>query len=372
MPPTRKTITEGISRVGGSLYGKVQVGSGAGALSAEKAFERGTSLKEIKQWRDDTRAELRKQVPTVSRGTIAAEVPRYIERCKKTPASLAAKQSEMKAWVTEIGHLRRHLVKPEHIDSAIAHWLSEKQPKSKKTILNRCRTLHHFYVTMADDKKVRTPLDNIDIPKPDRTRPAFVSVAVIRRVEKKLRPYGLEHAFYLVITSTGLRPAVIDRLRQTITAADVRAGVILAPGGKGGEPIPIVLNDDQRAAFKALLRVKDGGAWDASRYARRVRAAGWPANVRPYNARHAVGIELAERGESDDAIQKQLGHVDIRMVRQHYTGVRLKTMKRISGVLAERRLGWAESSPAKLPRKTKVTERNPMVSRGKTAGRKTA
>lgn len=349
MPSKRKKIAESISRVGDSLYAKVQVGSGKGALTAEKAFELGTSIKSIKAWIESKRVELRKQVPTIGRGTIEAEVPRYLERCQKTPASLGSKTSEMKAWIAEVGHLRRHLVKPEHIDGAIAHWLA--QDVAKKTILNRCRTLHHFYVTMADDKKARTPLDNITIPKPDRTKPAFVSVAVIRRVEKKLRAYPLEHAFYLVITSTGLRPAVINRMRETITKADVRAGIIMAPGGKGGEPIPIVLNADQRAAFKALLLVKDSGKWDATRYARRVRAAGWPAGIRPYNARHAVGIELAERDESDDAIQKQLGHVDIRMVRQHYTGVRLKTMRRISNVLAERRLGWAEPSPAKLPRK---------------------
>ena len=358
----------GIFRVGDSLTAKVQVGSGRDARTAEKAFDRGTSIKEIKRWQDDKRVELRKEVPTVARGSIEAETPSYLERCEKRPASLGSKRSEMKAWVAEIGHLRRHQVKPEHIDRAIAAWLASDV--SKKTVLNRCRTLHHFYVTMADDKKVKTPLDNVDIPRPSKRKPAFVSVAIIKRVEKKLRPYPLEHAYYLVTTSTGLRPAQIDRLRPTLTAADVRGGVVMIEGGKGGEAIPLVLNRDQRAAFKALLAVE--GTRDATRYARLVRAAGWPVGVRPYNARHAVGIELAERGADDADIQKQLGHSSLKMIRDFYTGVRLTTMKRISRVLAGRGLGWAEVSPADLPRKIGGVSRNMADSGGNRRKAKTA
>lgn len=349
MPRSRKTLSEGIYRINRrSLSARVQVGSGRDALTEEKAFDSGTSLKEMQQWREEKRVELRKLVPTVGRGTIAAEVPRYLDRAKKRPASLGSKTSEMHAWIAAIGHLRRHQVKPALIDETIADWLADDV--AKKTVLNRCRTLHHFYVTMADDRKAKTPLDNVDIPKPAKTKPAFVSVAVIKRVEKKLRGYPLEHAYYLTTTSTGLRPAQIDRIRETLTNADIRRGVIMVAGGKGGEPIPMVLNADQRAALKALLLVT--GTRDASRYARRVHAAGWPAGVRPYNARHAVGIELAERGADDSDIQKQLGHSSIQMVRQFYTGVRLTTMKRISKVLALRRLGWGEASPATVPRKS--------------------
>lgn len=369
MPRSRKTIEEGISRINGrGLSAKVQVGSGPDALQEEKAFDAGSSLKEIRRWREETRVKLRKEVPIISKGSIAAEVKSYLERAKKRPASLGSKRSEMKAWVAEIGHLRRHQVKPEHIDRAIAAWLADDV--AKKTALNRCRTLHHFYVTMADDKKVHTPLDNVDVPRPPKTKPVFVSAAVIKRVEKKLRKYPLEHAYYLTMTSTGLRPAQIDRLRQTLTAAAVRAGVVMVEGGKGGEPIPMVLNADQRAAFSVLLKVT--GTRDASRYARVVRAAGWPSGVRPYNARHAVGIELAERGVDDSDIQKQLGHSSIQMVRQFYTGVRLTTMKRLSKTLAERNLGWQKVSPADVPRKNGRTRQNVAETGAKARDRKTA
>lgn len=50
-----------------------------------------------------------------------------------------------------------------------------------RTILNRCRPLHHLYVTLADDRKVRTPLDNIEIPRPDKTRPKHVPNTLIAK-----------------------------------------------------------------------------------------------------------------------------------------------------------------------------------------------
>lgn len=353
MPHDRRSIAEGISRDRYSLTARVQVGD----RRVEKAFDRDTPIREIQKWREETRVQLRADTPRVVRGTLAAEVPRYLEQVKHRPASWKSKRSELAAWVEHLGHLRRHQITPEHVRRVIGIWVGKKV--APKTILNRCRTLHHLYVTLANDKRARTPLDEVDVPRPPKRKPQFVTVDVIKRVEKKLRAGDPQtHARYMVIASTGLRPSQLARL--TAADVDLRRRLVMVAGGKGGEPIPLVLNGDQLAAFKAFVAANAWGGFDATKYARLVRAAGWPSDVRPYNARHAVGIELAERGVEDADIQAQLGHSDLDMVRQHYTGIRLSKMRRISQAL-EGRLGWQDvprtlprPSSRKTPKKTKT------------------
>lgn len=62
----------------------------------------------------------------------------------------------------------------------------------------------------------------------------------------------------MTIASTGLRYAQVNRVMQTVTAADVRRGVVVVEGGMGGEPFPLVLNGDQRAASSRVRSVNVG------------------------------------------------------------------------------------------------------------------
>ena len=65
---------------------------------------------------------------------------------------------------------------------------------------------------------------------------------------------------------------------------------------KGGVPRAIWLNDEMLDAWKAFIAADAWGAFDASDYAKALYAAGWPQDVRPYQARHSVALELGERG----------------------------------------------------------------------------
>lgn len=357
MPRTpRRRIAEGVYVDRYSLTAVVTVGSGEKRRSREQAFPADATMEEIQKWRARTRVELLDEQPLARKGTLAGDADAYLKRMDTRPISKPAKASELKAWSKRLGTKSRHLIKPADIDAAIAAWLADGV--APKTIVNRCRTLHHLYVTLANDRRARTPLDNITLPNVPKRRPAFVGAATIKQVEKRLRKGdALVHAFFMVIASTGLRNAQVNRVMQTLTAADVRRRLVLVEGGKGGEAIPLVLNADQHAAFTKLLQARvaratpgPGPAYkvmDASKYARAVREAGWPEGVRPYNARHAIGIELAERGIEDGYIQAQLGHSDLKMIRQHYTGVRLSKMARISQAL-EGRLGWGRA-PSDTP-----------------------
>jgi len=381
MPRTpRRRLAEGVYVDKYSLTAVVTVGSGDRRRSREQAFEPDTPLEALQKWRLQTRLELMDDAPVATRGTLAGDIVSYLTRMATRPISLPAKRSELKAWAARLGRRSRRAITPAHIDAAIAAWLAEGI--APKTIGNRCRTLHHLYVTLANDRRARTPLDNLVLPRPPRRRPAAVDVATIRRVEKRLRRGDpLIHAVFMVIASTGLRNAQVYRLLQTLTPADVTRRLVLVEGAKGGEPIPLVLNTDQHAAFTTLLRARvertpptgPGPRYrtpDPSAYAAAVRAAGWPAHVRPYNARHSVGIDLAERGIEDSDIQAQLGHTDLTMIRRHYTGVRLSKMRRVSEAL-EGRLGWA-GAPSPTPSSAPSKRRKSAEVRRKSRGGQTA
>jgi integrase len=367
MPRTRQKVAEGIDRINGrSLSARVQVGSGDAALREEKAFDPGTPLKEIQRWREETRVKLRKEVPIIAKGSIEAETKVYLDRAQKRPASVGSKRSEMKAWIAQIGHLRRHQVKPEHVDLAISEWLSDGV--AKKTVQNRCRTLHHFYVTMANDKKTHTPLDNVDVPTPEKRRPRDVSPAVIKRTEKRLRSGDPKaHARFMVFATTGIRPSQLNRLERS--HIDLRRRLVDISGGKGGEPIIQAVNDEMLVAWKAFIAADAFGDYDSTKFARQLRAAGWPSGIRPYNLKHSIGMHLAEDGAAPGDIQAWFGHTDQKTTRI-YTGVPVKRMRRLSEQL-DHRFGWAKS-PAAVPGKRRTTGQDVAETGAKTRGAKSA
>lgn len=328
------------------MTGVVQVGTYPNKITKEQAFPWNTTTREIQRWQEKERNTLRDQVPTITRGSIAAELKKYLERCEKYPASLASRESEMNAWIAvkikgaparTIGGLRRHMVKPAHCDTAIAAWT--KAGKSKKTILNRCRTFHHFYVTMADDKKARTPLDNVDVPKPDAQLPVSVKLETILAVEKKLRAGDPKtHARYMVQAAEGIRPVQMKRMTRDHLKLD--EGLVLVPAAKGGLPAVHVLTDDMRAAWTLYDRADAYGDYDSSEFAKAVRAAGWPDGVDVYNTKHTFGIELAEQDVDNEDVQAWFGHTSPKTTKI-YTGVPLKRMRRIAEKMSGR-LGWKD------------------------------
>lgn len=368
MPRTpRRRLETGIYIDAYSLTAKVQVGSGTHALTREKAFDRDHPREEIRRWREETRLELLDELPHAGRGTLAADVPEYLKRCEKRPASYKSKRSELKAWVAELGHLRRHQITAAHIDAALAKWTREGV--SLKTQLNRCRTLAHLYRTLANNKRARTPLDTIAKPTPPKKRPVAVPVRTIMRVEQRLRSGDPKtRARYMVMAATGIRPSQLMRIMPK--DVNLRRRLVQIEGGKGGEPIVHWLNDDMLAAWQAFVDAKAWGAYDSTKFARELREAGWPNGVRPYNTKHSVGIELAERGAAPADIQAWYGHTDQKTTRI-YTGVPVARMRRLAGLL-DHRLGWSEIAPRNAPRADGQRRANGGKTGRKSNGRKTA
>ena len=125
------------------------------------------------------------------------------------------------------------------------------------------------------------------------------------------------------------------------TDVNLARRVWLVEAAKDDSPVGLWLNSDMLAAWKLFIEAKAWGTFDTTEFAKVLRQAGWPAGIRPYNARHAVGQDLSKQGEDLQDIADWLGQKDTETTRQHYVPV---LNSRLRG-LSERiygRLGWGQ------------------------------
>lgn len=313
-----------------------------GTIQRERRFPLGTPDETIKRWRDETRLKLRRRPVRVTKGTLLADVEHYLNlESIKRLVSRASLLSELTAWTDLYGHLRREDLTRQHVLDAREQWIADDY--APKTINHRVRALRGLFHRL-DGSKVDTPCDDVEkLPEP-APNPQAVTTRRIRKVAKGLTRWPFEQAVFLVLTSTGQRPAQLKRTRMNADDhdVDIRQRVWWVRPAKGGNPIPVFLNDDMLVAWKRLLAVRKPGplpfTFDTSDYDKKLYAAGWPKNIRPYNAKHTVGIALAEAGAEWEDIKDWFGHKDSKTTRI-YTGVVAKRLRATSQLLAGR-LNW--------------------------------
>lgn len=339
----RKRIGPGIYRDGYGLSAAVKVGPRDGAQQREKRFPFDTPIREIKTWQESMRAELRhalRRPVSAARGTLEADAARYLAQVKHL-ASYKSRVCEVDAWTTLYGRLRRIQVTTEHVRKARATWASNDY--TPKTINNRVQTLRHLYRTLDGDS-APTPADGV---KPIAVPPSpkvLVNAKVFRTVAANLVPDPKTRARFMVIASTGVRPSELKRAEPG--DVDTERRVWLVRTGKAGEPRAFWLNDEMLSAIEAFIAARAWGAFDGSDYAKALYAAGWPKDVRPYQARHSVALELGERGIDLADVSALLGHKDILTTRKHYAPVLSSRLKDASERLAGRFSGWLAPEPA--------------------------
>jgi site-specific recombinase XerD len=334
----RTRVGEGIYRDNLGLSAVVKVGT----VQREKRFPRDAPLRELQRWRALMRAELLLRAPPPPT-PFGRDVARYVRlvRGSLERASLKARRSELKAWMAAFGRkTRASAIDVDDVRLAIASWRTAGL--SAKTIHNRWRTLLHFWRVVY---RQPAPFDGVDLPRRVKRRPMFVSADVIQAVEAQLRAHeaakllkdAKTRARFMVLAATGIRPSHLKR--ATPADVDLARGLMLLPGAKGGEPVALPLNSDMRAAWLTFIAANAWGWFDTRSFGRTLVRCGWPAGVRRYNLRHALGIELSEGGHDLADIQQWMGHSDIKTTRAHYVPVLTSRLKRLSDAI-DGRLGW--------------------------------
>lgn len=295
------------------------------------------------------RAKLKAKAKTLHKRpkahTFAADVPRYLE-LQAHLASADNLRSTMNRWISRIGPKGRTRVTPDDIRHARNAWLAEGlAPASINNMVGALRTLYR----VLDGPRTETPADGIK-PLPVPRKPIHsVSDALVMAIDAELQRREQRYGFaaktrarFRVLVSTGKRPS--ELMRAQPADVDLERRIWLVRDGKGGWSPGCYLNDDMLAAWRLFIAADAFGRFNHGNFARVLRAAGWPTEVRVYNARHGTWIAAVERGADMADVQQGAGHKNLRTTVAHYTGVRESRMQRLSERLEGRFGGFPEQS----------------------------
>lgn len=337
----RVRLEQGLYADSSGLSAVVKVGR----VQREKRFPDDTDLAELRRWRSQTRTELldERQSQATQRADprgFARSAAAYLKRRKGRPGQ-KSDRSHLKAWIAVLGATRRHLVTRVDVERAITDW--RNLGKSESTIRHRVRVLRELYQSL-DGKDVAHPARGLVLPRAARPAPIPVPRSTIQAVAESLevglrhaKGYGddptLSRARFLVYATTGQRPSQIGRAKPG--DVDLERRVWFVRTAKGGNPIPLPLNDDMVAAWQVFVAANAWGPFSPSALAKVLRRHGWPAGVDPYMLRHTFAIDLLLSGADLGDVQGLLGHQSIQTTRQYYAPILLS---RLTKTVAGRRL----------------------------------
>lgn len=336
------------------MRGTVRATVKVAGVQRERRFVKGTPARVLKAWKIAERAKLQKRYPVSSlppsrqSGTIAADIDRYLPLVKHL-ADWKTRRAEIRHWLPFIGTKARHIVTREDVLRARGVW--KEAGTAHKTINNRVTALRNLY-RVLDGPDAPTPCDGVAQLPPPKVPPQIVAAELVNRVCATLlsrdgmvvkgRPVKharQDRARLMVMATTGKRPCEIERAQPG--DVDLRRRVWLTRDAKGGFSPGCYLNDEMLAAWQAFV---DADAWGPfpDHFPRRLRDAGWPKGLRPYNLRHSTWIEASERGADLADIQAGAGHKLMSTTRRHYVPVLNSRMQRLSEML-DGRFGWKPS-----------------------------
>lgn len=282
--------------------------------------------------------------PPAKHGTLRKHARIYIDNIKHL-ATWDDREDHLHAWCEEYGDLQRHRLTEQHVLDARATW--KREGLAPKTIQNRCDTLRNLFHRL-DGRKAPTPCDELPALKSPKTIIERVTDELILAVDAKLQERERDPALqfhgpktrarFRVFVSTGKRPCEIMRAKP----ADVNlvARVWVPRDAKGGFCPGVYLNDDQLDAWTLFIAAKAWGAYNHGNFGRVIRKAGWPAHVRPYQARHTMWITARERGVPLDVVADGAGHTDMRLTKRFYTGILNGPLQAMSETMNGRFQRW--------------------------------
>ena len=93
-----------------------------GPRPREKRFPAGTALRTMKRWQEDQRAELRREELRPARGTLAADMPRYLLQTRHQLEHPKHRESELNTWLPRLAHRRRDSIETNELEEQIREW----------------------------------------------------------------------------------------------------------------------------------------------------------------------------------------------------------------------------------------------------------
>lgn len=260
----------------GAYRVKVSVGDRKrGGQTREKTFPPGTKVSTMTGWQTDQRAELRRMKLVPAKGTLEADIPKYIDKLNRNKPEQAKNRAyELAAWVERFGARGRHTITRQDVRKQVNDW--ESAGVAASTIRHRLTALSKLYESV-DGEDAENPVKGVKRPAEPDANPDPRPIPMIDAVLDSLWLRAAANnrgwktlARALVLTHTGMRPSQLMRLDPDI---DIRPYldepapfVQVRRAGKKGKAQRKPLTEQARSAFLLLLRVGAVGKFSTSSF----------------------------------------------------------------------------------------------------------
>lgn len=311
-----------------------------GPRPKERRFPAGTSLRVMKRWQEDQRSELRRENLRPARGTLAADIPAYLERMQGQLQYPSDRKHEIAAWLPMFGHRRRDTIEDHEVEQQVRAWQGKGVAGS--TIRHRLSALSKMYKEL-DGKRAYNPVSSVERPpepKPGANALPVEQVikvfdALAARVEKSNR--GWKTLVRLqTIAETGMRHSQVMRLQPHDIWLDHQPPIVAVNSpGKGGKPHWKPLTERGVAAFQLFIEKNAFGLFSQSSVYKSWKLACEDAGVpffNPYRLRHTWATTLRAGGLDLADVQELAGHTSAKTT-ERYAMVATQKIMGAVGVL---------------------------------------
>jgi len=356
-----KAEASGIYRMdNGSFRVVARVGDRkTGPSPKEKRYPAGTALRVMRRWQEDTRAELRRANLRPALGTLAADIPGYLERLRGRLEHPSDRKHEIAPWLPPFGHRRRDTIEDHEIEEQVREWQGKDVAAS--TIRHRLSALSQLYKEL-DGKRAYNPVATVERPVEPKAGPNALPLeqvvkvfnALTKRVEKNNRGWKTL-ARIRVIAQTGMRHSQVMRLQLNDMWLDQNPPVVLVnQPGKNGKAHSKPLTEQGVAAFRLFIEKNAFGKFSQSSVYKSWKLACEDAAVpffNPYKLRHTWATTLRAGGMDLADVQELIGHTSAKTTAR-YAMVAPHKLLEARGTLDR---AWA-SAHANVERQRAATE----------------
>jgi integrase len=196
----------GWRRKGAQLQVYVHLHDGPGGFrSALRPLD--TPAKALQDWIDDQCTEYRRQYPRATRGTLAADMPTYLQLLVNRPALQRDRTHHLAWWCARFGHRSRHALQPHELETALNELLAAGAAPS--TVKKYRTALYHLF-TKLDGRNAPNPLRDVPPPRePDplpRAIPYEIIDAIFRYMPETRYPRKIDAARAALVYAAATAP----------------------------------------------------------------------------------------------------------------------------------------------------------------------
>ena len=332
----RVRISKGVYRDRYGLAATVKVNG----IQREHGFPRGTPIRTIQAWRDETRSSLRR-LPKGAKHTLRHDAERYLDQKASQLVSIRDRRRNLYEWMPRFGHIRT-LALEQHVGELNAELYEWRKKRSGATCNHRRDALMNLVRVLYGSRAASGLSDLVTFEKA-APKPRGIDRAHIADLLRRLKPGSKVRARLELMQWTGMRPSQMGRLGREDFQLDAEIPHVIVARGKGGKAARLPLVEEGVAAARAFIAAEAFGKWKTQpankQLAKAAREAGRPAFT-SYQIRHSFATGLRQSGADVADIQDLYGHMNAETTKLYAPGQMEKHREAIE------RMGTADGTVA--------------------------